>query len=355
MLGYLAMVDQHWQRSVGFLQEAIPPLKEAGHLVEAARALGNLGALNQKLCAWEEAKEHYTLALATHERLGHGRGQSTVLMNLSQLNTSLGWLELAIAQAERALQVAPSDPRLRCLAMNRLARAYYALGDLRRAHETSSSAAEMAAPLDLYVPLESAHRTLGEIEGLQGNWAASCKQFQSALAICQRSGSTEREVVCTARLAEVTLASGDPARGLMLADSACRTAGRLPQGGVRALARTVRGKALLAGGRPAEALTDLLEADRFLDKARVWDEAAEVSLELAKAHLQLGRLRFATLHCRAALETVEQVARRLQSEEHRYLFTHDPRRAELYETAAALRRAAERSTGDPTGEDQGGD
>jgi ATP/maltotriose-dependent transcriptional regulator MalT len=276
-------------------------------------------------------------------------------VNLSQLNASRGWLELGIAQAERAAQIAPSDPRLRCHAMNRLARAQYALGDLVGAHGTSKAAVDLARASDLQVPLESAYRTLGEVEALQREWAAAQDHLRSAMAINQRTGSEERETVCVARLAELAMASGDMASAAALVESACAKSAQLPESIVKAVTHTVRGKVLLTEGRPDEALTDLLKAEEFFGKTRVWDEVAEVSLQLAKAHLRLGRLRFATLHCRAALDTVEQVASRLQSEEHRYLFTHDPRRAELYEVAATLRRAAERPADHPMDEGQGGD
>lgn len=147
--------------------------------------------------------------------------------------------------------------------------------------------------------------------------------------------------------------SGDLASALVLAESACRKQESLPESVAKAVAHSVRGKALLAEGKAREALSDLLKADEFFSKTQVWDEVAEVSLQLAKAYLRQGKLRFAALHCRTALDTIEHVAGRLQREEHRISFLSDPRRAELYEVANVLRRAAERPKNDfsPADED----
>jgi len=348
-VGYTEMLRQDWQSSVSCLEEALRHLRPNGYVTQAAEALSNLGAVNQKLCAWDRATENYDEALVLYERLGYARGQSAVLLNLSQVNASRGWLELAIAQAEDALQIAGTDSRLRCHAMNRMARAQYALGDLAAARETSESAADLATASDLQVPLESAYRTLGEIEVLQGQLAAAEEHLQSALALCRRSGSSEREAVCVARLAEVAIASGDVDSAHRLADSACARAATLPQGVAKAVTHTVKGRVLLAMGDAGEALGELLKADEFFSRSRVWDELTEVSLHLARAYLRLGRLRFAAVHCRTALDTVEQVASHLQCEEHKALFLTDPRRRDLYQVASELRQVAEQSTGHSSG------
>jgi tetratricopeptide (TPR) repeat protein len=352
-LGYVEMVRQNWRRSVRCLEEALRHLRASGYLTEAAGALTNLGSVHQKLCAWDRATEDYGAALALYERLGYARGQCAALLNLSQVNASRGRLEEAIGQAQQALEIVPRDPGLRCYALTRMARAQYALGDFSAAREASQSAAEMARALELPVALESALRTLGEIDALQRQLGSAEQYLRSALALSERRGSAERQAVCLMRLAEVAILSGDLASAFLLAESADTKAKPLRHDMLRALTHSVRGKVLVAQRRPDEAIADLLKAEEFLSAARAWEGLAEVSLQLAKAYLRQGKLRFAALHCRTALDTVEQVAGRLQREEHRISFLSDPRRAELYEVANVLRRAAERPKNDfsPADED----
>lgn len=339
-LGRVAVVRQELKRAAKCLEEAFLTLRAEGHLSEAARALSNLGAVHQKLCNWEQAVDYYGQALMLYERFGYARGHSAVLVNLSQVNASRGWLELAIEEGMEALDIAPEDPQLRCHALNRIARAQYALGSLSAARDASLSAEKTAKALDLAVPLESAYRTLGEIGVLRGEITAAQEHLQLALALSRRTGSAGREAVCLARLAEAVMAGGDLASASSLAESACSTAEATGLESVTALTHAVRGKVELGRGRCHEALHYLLKAEVGFSRMHVCDESAEVSLRLGRTYAELGRLRFAALYYRAALDAVEQVARRLQDDRNRSLFLSDPRRIEIFDGIRSLRLMA---------------
>jgi tetratricopeptide (TPR) repeat protein len=340
-LGYVETLRQNWQQSVSYLEEALRHLRPNGYLGEAAAAMTDLGSVHQKLCAWDRATEHYGGARALYERLGYARGQSAALLNLSQVSVSRGWLEPAIAQVQAALRVAPNVPRLRCHALTRMARAQYALGDIPAAREASQSAAEMARALELPIAEESALRTLGEAAALQGQLAAAEEYLQAALALGERRGLAEREAICLTRLAEVALMSGDLASASSRAESACAKARQLSHALLEAQTRCTRGKVLAAQRMPDQALVDLLEAEEFFGKAGLWEGLADVSLQLGKVYAELGKLRFTAIHLRTALDTVEQVAGRLQSDENRALFLSDCRRAELFNAIRTLKHDVE--------------
>lgn len=340
-LGYVSMLQRKMPRASACLDEALPLLRGGGCLGEAARTLNNLGTIHHKLCDWDRATHYYSEALSLYERLGHKGGRVAVLVNLSQVNTSRGHLEPAIAQGEEALQILPEDSYWRCHAMLRIARANYALGDLASACGSAAHALRLASDSALSGLQEAAERLLGEIELLRGRLSTARGHLTHALGLSRANGLGEREVVCLARLSEVEVASEDWHAAVSLADSARSAA----QGGVAeivgAIAHSAKGQAALALGHPEQALSELLAAEDVFLKRRVCDELADVSLSLAKAHLALGRPRFAGLYFRAALDTVEQVAHSLQLERNRTMFLSDPRRRALFDAIRDFRQESE--------------
>lgn len=339
-LGRAEMLRQQWDKAIEYLQEALGALQSAGYLAEAARTHNDLGAVYQKLCDWQHAGSEYAEALARYEMLEDTRGKQAVLVNLSQVCASRGSLEEGVFHGREALRVGPDDRRVRCYAMLRIARAQYGLGDLPAAYDTALKALEAAETMDSEVCIEIGHRLIGEIETTRCNTAAAEAHLRCALEMNVQKGSPEREIVCLARLAEVAIITAALDKASSLADSACSKAASLPGSPVRAVSHCVRGKVALASDEPESALADLLEAESVFSKARVWDEQAEVALRLAQAYSRLGRLRFAAIFYRTALDTVEQVAHRLRSEENRALFLSDPRREELFAAVSAFRHDA---------------
>ena len=102
------------------------------------------------------------------------------------------------------------------------------------------------------------------------------------------------------------------------------------------MALTACGRSALATGDHEGAVDCLKRADAAAAHARAWDETADVALYLGKAFAGLGKLRFAALHLRTALDVVERVARSLQSERDRQTFLDDPRRRALFDALSEL-------------------
>ena len=337
-LGRVAMLKLKWRCGANLLQRALGILRKAGCLSEAARTLSNLGVIHHKLCEWERARVYYEQALDLYDRLGDRRGRSGVLVNLSYVNSLRGALESAIAQAEEALRSAPDEPQLRCYIMRRIAYTKYNLGDLDAAEQMALRALDLATSSNLTDSIESAHRTLGEIETPRGAFPSAQKHLEHALALSRQSGLKDMEAVCLARLAELAAARGDLASALSLAKEACSKAEVLPFDTVKVVAQTVRGKVALVRNELRDAITHLHRAETVLSATRIWDEVVDVDLHLGKAHAAMGQLRFATFYFRTAVDMVEQVAGQLRSERNRRLFLSDPRRVALFDAIRLLRR-----------------
>jgi tetratricopeptide (TPR) repeat protein len=353
-LGRAAMLKGDTERARAYLEEALSGLRAGGWLSEAARALGNLGAIEHILCRWDEAARRYTEALSLYQGLGFKAGCAAALINLSDNSQRRGWLEEALRQGREAISYGADDLRWHCHGMLCVARANYALGDLRSARRDALAALRISRAARLEGPTEIAERLLGEVSLLQGKPMAARKHLQRALAYNEKRGSRRWQAVCRARLAEVEMAAGDLQAAAILAQSACEVALGEGAESALALARSVRGRLRLHQGQPEEALVDLLTAERFFSGGRVHDELTELALQIGKANLQLGRLRFAALYFRTALDAVEQVAERLKSESNRTIFLSDPRRQEVFAAVRALREAAEAAVPDSrSGDEQG--
>lgn len=208
------------------------------------------------------ARNGYGTALSLYESVADTEGRARTLLSLARVTAQAGKAKEALAMVETVLtEPAPLSPAVRIMAHGRAAGLALAAGDPAAAR----------GHLDRALPL----------------CAGACAEY-AALTVLQ---------------ARVSLALGQAAEALVLADRAMALAAAAPAKAERASALRVRCQALAALGKFQESAAAAAEALK-LDQERGLSEAVVQDLHLlAQAHQALGDMdgaqRYQTLADRA--------------------------------------------------------
>jgi tetratricopeptide (TPR) repeat protein len=342
-LGYALMLRGQNARAVDYLREGLALLRSAGRLNDAARALNNLGTIHQRECNWEAAARRYRAAQDLCERLGCMAGAAPVILNLAEVNITRGYIEEGISEAEKVARNEDMQPHWRCYGFLRLAWGYSFLGDQDTAFAHCQKALDISQRSGAVKLQEAAHRRLGQIELLRGKTDVANSHLEASLSISRKVGLDDRKAVGLFRLAELELSYGHMKDAITLSQKACERSDELKIGSIHALTRWVRGKAALEQGRAADAMDDLREAERFFAEKQMCEELIDSAFELGRAHYMLDRPRSALRYLALALNVVEEIAERMESDRNRQTFLSDPRRSRLFDLIGTVK---DRMTGE---------
>ncbi len=202
-----------------------------------------------RLGRFREAKESFLEARGHAEEVGHTEGIAVILRNLSLVCVDLGEQEEAGQWAEKAVELATLMGSERTLA--------YAMLDL--------------------VDLRLRALRLDEAASLLGSVADPVR----------KAADLEARSIEVARRAELALARGDPEGALGQASEGMDLSGEFPA--MLAGFLVLRARALLALGRPGEALSPAREAAATFEKTEDASGAEEATAQAARALRLIGR------------------------------------------------------------------
>ena len=113
-----------------------------------ARAMNNLGAIDNIQGRWTEALANYNLAVSAHQRLGSARGLAECYHNMAITYRDLGDLEEADELEQRSVEFARASRQDWLVGVARLGRAELALrrGDLAGRRRHAAGDARLAEP-----------------------------------------------------------------------------------------------------------------------------------------------------------------------------------------------------------------
>ena len=253
------------------------------HSVEDERIEADLQTLMGSLFAvrgdYEQARYHFTSALAAHEAIDDLYGCARMHNNLgylAQLQSDYARAVGHYGEAERLASKAQSKYTLSSVLLN-AAYAYVCLSRYEEALGACRDALALCQEMGDQLGVAQAADTLGMTVYQQGDYAAAAASYRQALAIYREQGNPFQEGNTLALLARVTLALGETAAARALAEEALAIARRVhaPQHEVEAL--TVLAEVALSAA-----------TERAVGSAMLLDEARRHASAAADLAARLG-------------------------------------------------------------------
>ncbi|MGQ9927346.1 MAG: tetratricopeptide repeat protein [Chloroflexaceae bacterium] len=240
-----------------------------------------MGSLFAMRGDYEQARYHFTSALAAHEAIDDLYGCARMHNNLgylAQLQSDYARAVGHYSEAERLASKVQSKYTLSSVLLN-AAYAYVCLSRYEEALGACRDALALCQEMGDQLGVAQAADTLGMTVYQQGDYAAAAASYRQALAIYYEQGNPFQEGNTLALLAQVTLAQGEPAAARALAEEALAIARRVdaPQHEVEAL--TVLAEV---------ALSAATERAVGCDRARLLDEARGYASAAANLAARLG-------------------------------------------------------------------
>jgi tetratricopeptide (TPR) repeat protein len=267
----------------------------AGVLNDRAGVLSNLGRRDEALRAYEEA---ITLA----RRVGDRSAELSCLINIGQqarhqrrYAESKARLEEALAQS-RALGKKSNEG----VVLESLGGVQIDLGDVRGAVEMEQQAIALYQGISDDTGVGNAKKMLAVALGLQGQDERALATFGEARAILTKLGEKTFVAHVEREQAQVEIARGRAAEAETQARAAVEALALAKAGPLEAEARGVLARALLAGGKTAEARRELDRALAGNDGADL--QATAAAVELAEGHAAQAETRLTPLVVRTDVD-----------------------------------------------------
>ncbi|MCZ6794780.1 MAG: tetratricopeptide repeat protein, partial [Planctomycetota bacterium] len=251
-LGLVEKLENRIDAAVGWFEKALAAARAAGHLLEAAAILNNLGNLCRARGEPERAVDCLQSSIETRERVGDRRGLAICLNNMAQIHLQGGELEAARSATARSLSI------------------FEEIGDQKGVLISECN--------------------LGELLLLSGRIEASRRALEKSLTRTARHGATRLQGSTLFHLARADLALGEPGRA---EDHLRRCLKTLPRGELHVLRRrtlTILAEALLALSRMEDAEDCLREAYHLASTSASTENIAELHCANVQLHLARGEL-----------------------------------------------------------------
>lgn len=196
--------------------EALELARDDGDEPLVARAMNNLGAIDNVQGRRAEALAHYQLAVSMHQRLGSARGLAECYHNMAITYRDLGQLDEADELERRCVEHARTADLGRLARIARLGRAELALrrGDAALAEAAALRVAREFAEGDDPVREADALRLAGVAATTQGRPGEAGRLLAQALEQARRHGAVLNEAETLRAIAELRAATGDTAGAL---------------------------------------------------------------------------------------------------------------------------------------------
>ncbi|MFO1340495.1 MAG: AAA family ATPase [Burkholderiaceae bacterium] len=258
-----AQVLWHFHRAtfaegLAIAEQAMALYEQAGNALGAAYMAGRRGAFLLNMARADEAEAALRDARARSIALHDVQGQRTAVLNLVKVLTDRGDAASAQALLDEGWQAAPDfeSPVAECAFLHGFYYCHYLRGQLGDALADAERVRRSAAGLNsVYWRIGSAALVVGLHLHL-GDLATAGALIEQALALAHAREVHHLWPRVMSHGAWLDLAGGDPARALARLDEVVASGDPVPDEDAAAMQR-VRAEALLALGRPAEALAVL--------------------------------------------------------------------------------------------------
>jgi tetratricopeptide (TPR) repeat protein len=122
-LGYMFLVQGHYQQAAGHLRQATAIFRHAGDQSREAIALGSLAVISRRLGHYQRAGDQQRRALALARQIGNQCAEAHALMRLGAVDSNRGRHQQALKHCLEALHVSRQigDPLIEAAALTRLA------------------------------------------------------------------------------------------------------------------------------------------------------------------------------------------------------------------------------------------
>ncbi|KFL36355.1 diguanylate cyclase [Arenimonas donghaensis] len=271
--------------------EALADALRLGDRSEQAGSLYGLGMAAQAEGRLDEAEQQFERAIAIWEDIGADRLVAVAQRALGRVHESRGRYAQAVDMQVSALEQLLADGR----AMDQsesyysLARLFYNLEDYEAALKASNQAIDLMGgnPPDFPLGLNLVLRSQIHVE--RGQADAGLADARAASAALERNGGDLGLALASLSLGRALTASGEHGQGVATLRDGILRADAINERVLGADLRLALGQALLAMGRPADAL-DPLAAAQVVGEALELDRLLQdVSLEQENAWSALGR------------------------------------------------------------------
>ena len=272
----------------------------------------------------------YTKALAVAEENGMGDELVTSALNLGAACHQLGDLGRALDSYERGLPMATALGKVSTEATFRfnLAKLHSTLGLFERAERYADGAERLAESADLRFVAGLVDAVRGEIATGRSQLDKAATAFERAQEVFDREKATREAHENSLQLAEVRLLRGEVDEARRAVRRVTAGAKELDADDLVSSALLLRGRVLLARGKPADALGALEEAVAPAERSGQALLRAEIETLLGHAHEAQGATFLANRHLGRARELLERSAVGLPAHVREAFWSH-PRRAAL--------------------------
>lgn len=183
-----------------------------------AIALSNLGEVERIQGDDAAAREHLNQAIAMLDPVRDGGWRAFALNNLGWLEMLDGNLEAAFALHEQAAEAAGIGESIvqQAFSATRMAAVAIAKGDLSRARSLLDTAIEQWRETSLVSGTAHALVYLAQLQRLDGDHKGAEETLRECDRLCMEVGDLRIRVLACEEMAELALASGEPARAASL-------------------------------------------------------------------------------------------------------------------------------------------
>lgn len=273
---------------------------------DVARLQVVMGVCHLRLGRLEKAEELFNDGLATFRRIGHDLGVANLLNNLALLdNVRCRW-DRALAQLDKALELAQRIGASHLLPMlylnqgivlQKTDRLAESRAVLEKGHRLSASLGDRLQSCRLAL-------ALGRLETLSGRLARAEELLHEGRAAAERSSYQREATIAEEYLGDVLLARGEPERAIASYRQGLERSRSIATGNdLEGELQRRLGEAHLAAGRLEEATAAAQSSLAVCEKCGEAYEVGFSHLVLGQARLGLGDAAAADGHFRKAVET----------------------------------------------------
>jgi tetratricopeptide (TPR) repeat protein/transcriptional regulator with XRE-family HTH domain len=213
-LGYMFLVQGHYQQAAGHLRQATAIFRHAGDQSREATALGSLAVISRRLGHYQQAGDQQRRVLALARQIGNQCAEAHALMRLGVVDRDRGRYQQALEHNQEALHVSRQigDPLIEAAALTRLAVVERHLGRYQEAKAHHRRAIALFRRGGDPSGEAEASNGLGEVSLAIGQPGQALAHHAAALHLAEETGDLNEQARARHGLACAHQAAGDHAQ-----------------------------------------------------------------------------------------------------------------------------------------------
>ena len=199
-----------YREAIAEYERALAILRDLGEEEKTGAALNNMAINYTNMGDFDRAEELYRQAQARFEKAGDEANVSTALSNVADIAFVRGRLAAAAKLYQQAIDIQPgSDPTSAAYSVYRQADVFLEQGRIEDARSHATKAVEAIRPTEgAYQYLTGAMTVLGNVRRAEGDLAAARKEYESSLALREKTGELDLVAESQTSLAALALDEG---------------------------------------------------------------------------------------------------------------------------------------------------